>query len=155
MGAVSATNEWCHVRTPKLFYFDASTKTQVQEYLDNAIDLKNYALKYYPPHTPTNLKSQCLGIGRGLGSWLRQFHGWAVQPAQASLRDTAAANHELQKLKHATYYQYLMMLVPKFTGVLSEAEATFAKVKEMADAEQERSDLQVVHGDFWTGKYAV
>ena len=138
-----------------MFHFDASTNTQIQEYLDNAIDLKSYALKYYPPHTTINLKGQCLGIGRGLGSWLRQFHEWAVQPAQASLHGTAAANHELQKLKHATYYQSLMMLVPRFTGVLSEAEATFAKVKEMADAELEKSDLQVVHGDFWTGKYAA
>ncbi|KAK1753844.1 kinase-like domain-containing protein [Echria macrotheca] len=150
-GAVSATNEWCHVRTPKLFHFDASTNTQVQEYLDNGIDLKNYALKHYPPHTPINLKEQCLGIGRGLGSWLHRFHEWVAQPAQSSLRDNAAANHELQKLKHATYYQYLMMMVPRFTGLLSEAEATFAKVKEMADAELEKPDLQVVHGDFWTG----
>jgi len=146
------------VRTPKLHHFDASTNTQVQEYLPDSIDLKNYALKHFPPQTPSALKEQCLGLGRGLGSWLRQFHTWAAAAESASattgsLRQIAMDNHQLQQIKHSTYYEWALSMVDKYPEILAEAKSVFQEIKEMADEElKDDSKLQVVHGDFWTGK---
>ncbi|KAK5654672.1 hypothetical protein OQA88_6995 [Cercophora sp. LCS_1] len=148
----ASANEWCSVRTPKLHHFDPSTNTQVQEYLPDSIDLKNYALKYLPPQTPPALKEQCLGIGRGLGSWLRRFHAWAALPEQSGLRKTAADNRTLQQIKHRTYYEWALATIDRYPGILANARSVFEEIKAVADEELADDDkLQVVHGDFWTG----
>ncbi|KAK0710694.1 kinase-like domain-containing protein [Lasiosphaeris hirsuta] len=147
-----AENKWCRVRTPELYQFNDKTNTQIQEYLPDAIDLKNYVPKHYEPNTPPSKKAECLGAGEGLGRWLKDFHDWAVEPEQTGLREGAAANAALQKLKHATYYQYLLQFVDKFPAILSDSRPLFEQVKAMADAELgDDTKLQTVHGDFWTG----
>lgn len=108
---------------------------------------------HFPPQTPPVLKEQCLGIGRGLGSWLRRFHIWAALPEQSGLRKTAADNYQLQRIKHSTYYEWALAMVDRYPGVLAEARSVFEEIKAMADEElADDSKLQVVHGDFWTGK---
>jgi hypothetical protein len=145
------SNEWCSVRTPRLYHFNTQTNTQVQEYLPSGIDLKNYALKHYEPHTSTTKKAQCLGLGRGLGQWLKHFHEWAEQ--SSDLRNNAAENKSLQRLKHSTYYDYLIQMIDKFPAMLSQAKEVFESVKAMSERElDDDSALQAVHGDFWTGK---
>jgi len=144
-------NGWCAVRTPKLYHFDPQTNTQVQEYLANGIDLKNYALKHYEPHTSPVKKAQCLGFGRGLGQWLKHFHQWAEQ--SQDLRNNAAENTSIQRLKHSTYYDYLIQMIERFPTILSQAKEVFESVKSMSERElEDDSTLQAVHGDFWTGK---
>ncbi|KAK0649976.1 kinase-like domain-containing protein [Cercophora newfieldiana] len=144
------SNEWCSVKTPTMYRFDPETNTQVQEYLADGIDLKNYALKYFEPHTSPTKKAQCLGLGRGLGQWLKQFHEWAGQSSE--LRSNAAENKLLQRLKHSTYYDYLIQMIDKFPKVLSQAQGVFEAVKTMSEKElEDDSVLQAVHGDFWTG----
>ena len=126
----------------------------MQEYLSNAIDLKNYGLKHFAPATtPGAQKMHCLALGNALGQWLRAFHEWAASPDQLSLRHDAVTNEALQKIKHATYYEYLVQLVGMFPALLSGSKGVFEQVKTMAEAEMsDDAPLRVVHGDFWTGK---
>lgn len=152
----ASTNEWCSVRTPKLHHFNPQTNTQVQEYLPDSLDLKTYAFKHFLPSTPESKKAQCIGIGLSLGRWLKNFHEWVAAPEQAKLRTDATANVALQKLKHATYYEYLIQFVDKFPTLLGDSREVFDQVKAMSEAElADDATLQVVHGDFWTGNALI
>jgi hypothetical protein len=152
--SVSATNDWCSVRTPKLYHFDPETNTQVQEYLAAGVDLKNYALKRYEPHTSNAKKPQCLGLGQGLGEWLSAFHERAE--FSEALRTMASENKALQRLKHSTYYDALVQIIDKFPSILPQAKEVFESVKAMSERElEDDSTLHVCHADAWTGKLAA
>lgn len=59
----------------------------------------------------------------------------------------------MQGIKMKYNYELLLSRVEKFPEVLQEARPVFEKVIEMAKAELDNEDeLQVIHGDFWTGK---
>ncbi|KAI1374637.1 kinase-like domain-containing protein [Hypoxylon crocopeplum] len=138
------------VRTPKFFYFDEKNNSQVQEYLQNGVDLKTYALKAYAESNLEETKHQCLQLGKALGRWLRAFHNWAAQ--QAELRSIVAGNKELQQLKHMINFSWLLDRVKQFPSILGDAEGVFEEVKNMATAElADKSQLQAIHGDFWSG----
>ncbi|KAF3059620.1 hypothetical protein GL218_04456 [Daldinia childiae] len=140
------------VRTPKLYHFDEANNTQVQEYLQNGIDLKMHTLTVESGADPEITKHQSLQLGKALGRWLKGFHGWAAR--QPKLRQVVAANKELQQLKHTINFSWLMDRVNQFPNVLGGAEGVFKEVGKMAAAElEDDSQLQVIHGDFWTGKY--
>jgi len=139
------------VRTPKLYHYDEQQNTQIQEILLNGKDLKTYALKTYSPNTPEAVRPQCLQLGRALGRWLRDFHAWSA--TQTSLRETVARNVEIQQLKHMINFSWLLDRVAQFPSILGEAKEVFEEVKAMAAKElEDQSKLQVIHGDFWTGK---
>ncbi|KAI0016956.1 kinase-like domain-containing protein [Xylariomycetidae sp. FL0641] len=139
-----------HVRTPKVYHFDGTDHTQVQEYLPDSRDLKTYALETLPAHTPETLKPQCCQLGRGLGKWLRNLHGWSA--TQPHLRQVVASNKEMQDLKHMINFAWLLDRVDQYPNVLGDAKDVFVEVKAMARAElKDESQLQVLHGDFWPG----
>jgi hypothetical protein len=139
------------VRTPKFYHFDEQNSTQVQEILLNGKDLKTYALNTYPADTPETARPHCLQLGRALGRWLRNFHTWSA--TQVGLRKTIAGNTEMQQLKHLINFSWLLDRVAQFPSVLGEAQDVFEKVKVMAAKElEDESRLQIIHGDFWTGK---
>ncbi|KAK4208628.1 phosphotransferase enzyme family protein [Rhypophila decipiens] len=147
------------VRTPQLHYFNSQTNTQVQEYLPRGIDLKTYCLKYLSP-TPESKKSECLALGEALGSWLRQLHTWTTWPCSPNdapklkLRDLAKKNKALQKLKNATYYQFLAhQMIEKFPDILGPHRSLFEalEIQYANELSDDNENLQVVHGDFWTG----
>ena len=147
------TNGRCCVRTPNLYFFSPEASTHVQEYLQDAINLKQYVLKYYEPQTPGDKQPQCFEIGDCLGRWLKNFHQWATLPQQAALWDIAAANKHLQQIKNATYYEYLVNLIDKFPGLLSGNRELFETLRALAEEElKDDGNLQPCHGDFWTGK---
>ncbi|KAI1367788.1 kinase-like domain-containing protein [Xylaria arbuscula] len=138
------------VRTPKFYHFDEQNSTQIQGILRDGKDLKTYALSTYPANTPEAVRPHCLQLGRALGQWLRNFHSWSA--TQTALRNTVAGNTELQQLKHYINYSWLLDRVEQFPSILSEARGVFEKVKEMAAKElEDESQLQPIHGDFWTG----
>lgn len=59
----------------------------------------------------------------------------------------------MQGIKMKYNYELLLSRVEKFPEILQEARPVFEKVIEMAKAELDNEDeLQVIHGDFWTGK---
>ncbi len=148
-----AASPTCTVRTPKLFHFDATTNTQVQEYLENGVDLKNYALRYYASPTDPALESQCFDIGRGLGQWLRGFHDWTKLPEQSAFREQMKLNTPMQSLKNTINYSWVFQRVDLFPDILADVKGVLEEVREMTLAElTEESQLQVIHGDFWTGK---
>ncbi|KAK4250571.1 kinase-like domain-containing protein [Corynascus novoguineensis] len=138
------------VRVPKFYYFNPDTNTQIQEYLPQALSLKDYALKYFSSPDPSR-KQLCLELGRSLGVWLRDFHRWAALPEQAKFRDGLRSNEPMQKIKHMANYQRLVGTVANFPAILGEAQETFEKIKDATAAELDRPDLQIIHGDFWTG----
>ncbi|KAK4639741.1 hypothetical protein QC761_711030 [Podospora bellae-mahoneyi] len=141
----------CVTRTPKLYYYNSDTNTQVQEYLPDAISLKDYALKHFSAAPDVSRKPACLDIGKSLGIWLRSFHHWANQSEQSGLREALKLNANLQELRHMTNYQTLVSDVDTCPEILSDAKEVFEKVEKMAAEELGSGKLEVIHGDFWTG----
>lgn len=129
----------------------------MQEYLPAALSVKDYALKYFSPSSgdgDPSRKRLSLQLGQSLGAWLHSFHAWAARPAQSHLRDQLALDEgSMRRLKHYINYGLLVDTVANFPAVLADAKETFEKVREATAAELERAgELQVIHGDFWTGK---
>ncbi|KAF5021662.1 hypothetical protein F66182_6282 [Fusarium sp. NRRL 66182] len=140
------------ISTPAIYQFHHDSNTQVQEYLPKAISLKDYTLKYYAAPTSPSLKSQCEQLGRGLGAWLRAFHGWSQEPMQAALRELFAGNNEMQGLKNMVNYQQLLQMVDRHPDILGDARDVLQGVCDLAAGElTDESTLYVIHGDFWTG----
>ncbi|KAI2782880.1 kinase-like domain-containing protein [Daldinia loculata] len=138
------------VRTPKFYYFDETNNTQIQEYLQSGIDLKMHTLTVESGADLEITKHQSLQLGKALGRWLKGFHNWAAQ--QPGLRRAVVANKELQQLKHTINFSWLLDRVKQFPNVLGGAEGVFEEVGKMAAAElEDDNQLQVIHGDFWTG----
>ncbi|KAK8003174.1 hypothetical protein PG989_002893 [Apiospora arundinis] len=150
------------VRTPKYYPFPQDPTTQIQEYLPNGANLKVYALKHWSAAGSSSLDepgstglqpppTQARQLGRALGRWLRAFHGSSELLRRGELRKAVAANTAMQGLKHTINFQWLLDRVAQFPDILSEAAPVFEEVKEMAAAEvRDESQLQVIHGDFWT-----
>ncbi|KAG6284992.1 hypothetical protein E4U09_007532 [Claviceps aff. purpurea] len=146
------------VSTPEMYYFDCNTNTQVHEYLPNAINLKDYALKYYQRPLSTETKVQCIQLGEALGEWLRKFHVWGgefdggAQLQAPVMRNQVAWNSDMQALKKTLNYDQLLRMVQEFPGLLEEHEHVLQEIIDMVAAErQDKSRLDVIHGDFWTG----
>jgi Sec-independent protein translocase protein TatA len=151
LGGLPSTQGAYAVRAPKFYYFNPDTNTQVQEYLPHALSLKEYALKHFSSRDPSR-KPLCLELGRSLGLWLRGFHDWASSPEQAQFREEMKSNEPMQKIKHMVNYSTVVDTVANFPSILADAKETFEQIKEATAAELQRPDLQITHGDFWTGK---
>ncbi|KAH8130415.1 hypothetical protein FP744_10000183 [Trichoderma asperellum] len=144
------------VRTPKLYHFNPQTSTQVQEYLPNAINLKDYALKNFQGPTAAATEPQCLQLGQSLGRWLREFHIWSDQPNNQSLRNLFVKNTAMRNIKKAINYDQLLGRLGMFPAILQEHEETLQQIVAMATAELgDESKLSVIHGDFWTGNILI
>lgn len=139
------------VRTPRLYHFNPESNTQIQEYLPSALSLKEYALKHFSS-PDSSRKPLCLDLGRSLGVWLRHFHSWASLPEQSNFREKVKANEPMQKIKHMANYTTLVDTVANFPSILTDAKQVFEQIREATAKELDRPDLQVTHGDFWTGK---
>lgn len=139
------------VHTPKLYHFNPKTSTQIQEYLPQALSLKDYALKNFASPDPSR-KPLCVELGRSLGAWLHQFHDWAKLPEQSGFREIAKLNDAMRGIKHTSNYSTALATVDNYPSALADAKETLQKSMEAAEEELNRSDLQVTHGDFWTGK---
>ncbi|KAL2680771.1 hypothetical protein Neosp_008374 [[Neocosmospora] mangrovei] len=147
-----ATTPSCAISTPTVYHFNKETNTQVQEYLTNAVSLKDYALKHYAAPTPESFKPQCEQLGHGLGAWLRAFHSWSQEPGQAALREVFAGNKEMQVLKNMINYQQLLQKVDQHATILGDSIDVIQGISELAAKElEDEAALNVIHGDFWTG----
>lgn len=147
--------EFYTISTPKTYYFNYETNTQIQEYLPHAISLKEYALKHFShPHpTTSTYKPPCDRLGHALGAWLRMFHGWSQEPKQAALRETFAGNKDGQGLKNMINYQQLLQMVDRYPMILGDARDILQGVSDLAAEElADETALCPIHGDFWTGK---
>lgn len=135
-----------------MLYFNPETNTQIQEYFPSSVNIKVYALSRLTSHEEA-LKGQFRGIGEGLGRWLRSFHSWAADPVQAKLQAKIKMNQDMQALKNQINYANLLSKIDQFPDILGDVREVFEEVKKMSEAElTDESKLQIIHGDFWTGK---
>lgn len=149
------SNQSCVIRAPRFFHFNPQTNTQVQEYLPDSVNLKMYAISHLSGN-PSELKYRLVGIGNNLGTWLRSFHTWAADPAQAKLQGHIKLNKEMQLLKNAINYVSLVSSVERYPDILTDAKDILEKVKKMSEDEMAKEDnLQIIHGDFWTGNALI
>lgn len=117
--------------------------------------LKDYILKY--SDSAAGATSQGLSeaesrdIGRSLGAWLRSFTEWAE--GNADLKKLAAENVEAKQVRHMVNFAWLSNRVKEYPAQLKDAEDILLQVNDamMAEGEDE-TNLQCIHGDFWTGK---
>ena len=153
------------VRTPKLYFYDETAHMQIQEYLPTGINLKAYVLQNFAPPTPESLRPQCHKLGKVLAQYITRFHhktekearGWLSEKKNVPAPKVYAAakdNMEMQKIRHMTYYDWIIQRIDNFPKVLEEAREVFLKVKDMAVDELagKFEDLMPIHGDFSTGK---
>jgi fructosamine-3-kinase len=90
-------------------------------------------------------------IGKTLGSWLKEFTQWAA--SHTELRDEAAKNGQGQFFRHLVTFTWLKDRVEQYPAVLGDVKEVFAEVEQAVTAElKDSSKLQLIHGDFWTGK---
>ncbi|KAH7313300.1 kinase-like domain-containing protein [Stachybotrys elegans] len=151
-GLPACVTSGCTVSTPKLYSYDPQTHTQVQEYLPNAANLKQYSLDRYKAPTPSSLEPQCLQLGQCLGQWLQSFHEWSRQPDHASFRQAVSRNKDLQLLKHMINYQTLPQKAEQHPQIMGDVKDILLQISEATTAElQDETKLEVIHGDFWTG----
>ncbi|KAL2134187.1 hypothetical protein VTI74DRAFT_808 [Chaetomium olivicolor] len=151
LSTLPATDGAFTVRAPKLYHFNPKTNTQVQEYLPNALSLKDYAIKHFSSSRDPFRTVSCHELGRCLGVWLREFHDWVKLPEQAELHKEAKANQPMQQLKHYVNYATLVETVGNFPTILEDERETLEKIRDTAAEELKDPNLQVIHGDFWTG----
>lgn len=147
------------LRTPKCYFYDESSNTQVLEFLPNGIDLKNYVLENFSSPTPASYSARLRQLGKELARWIVGFH----QRADQEIADALAKGEKsrlytelencqsIQKLKFFINYDWLVERIDKFPDILEEARGVFEEFSEAA-REELSGDLKPIHGDFWTGK---
>ncbi len=142
------------IRAPKLYYFNAETKTQIHEYLKDPLCLHDYILKHSSSSqiSPVEARPLWFELGRSLGDWLLSFHRWAALPEQVGLREAVKGNEEIRQLKYHLIYDRLVAAADNFPTIFADAKDTLEKIGKLAAEELQRPDLPLVHGDFWTGK---
>ena len=119
--------------------------------MPQAINLKDYISRYYAAPTSEQLEPEARKIGKTLGSWLRGFAQWAV--SNGDLHAMAETNAEGQFFRHLVTFGWLQDRVKQYPAVLGDAQEIFKEVEEAITAEsKDPSKVQVIHGDFWTGK---
>jgi hypothetical protein len=161
MPSVTTTNEGRNgqkyqitARAPKLLHFDPPTYTQVMEDLPSAADLKTFLLS--ASDTEKISKEWTLSIGRTLGIWLRSYHLWISEAAQADVAAQFEKNQQMRNLKFSINYDSLVTMIDTYPDLLASSRSTFEKVRERAAAELEETPggaIGPIHGDFWSGKY--
>jgi len=141
------------VKTPRLFYFNKETNTQVMEDLPNSLDLKSFLLSDLAKGVP---EAAGHALGRSLGTWLRSLHDWAGKPEQGKWRSLLAQNESMKQLKFYINYSMLVDTIANFPSILKDNQGIFEELKNFAAEEMTKSDQEngvgIIHGDFWTGK---
>lgn len=146
------------VRSPRLYLFDRKTNTQVLEDCSNTTDLKTIFTSpmvkdILPDTSPAS-------VGHDIGSWLRSFHEWTSEPAQAPLRETIGRNTEGRKLKRKITYDSFVRILETYPELVEEHVEKLKCIQAAMTAEFELNqppkgddgNWGLIHGDFWTGK---
>lgn len=146
-----------YLRTPHLYLFDRKSNTQVLEDLSGAIDMKTVLGSV----TASSILPQSFStaMGRALGAWLRSFHSWTSEPAQADLQRAMGENKAMRKIRYAISYGAFIDIVQKFPEIWEGCRKVLEEVRDMAASEYVKTTKDktgenwgVIHADFWSGK---
>ncbi|KAI7773214.1 hypothetical protein LA080_011517 [Diaporthe eres] len=145
------------VRSPRLYLFDRKTNTQILEDCFNTTDLKTIFTSptvkdVLPDISPAS-------VGHDIGCWLRSFHEWTSEPAQAPLRETIGRNTEGRKLKRKITYDSFVRILETYPELVEGNVEQLKRIQEAMAAEFELDQPPkgddgswgLIHGDFWTG----
>jgi hypothetical protein len=135
------------IETPKIYPFNPELNTQIYSDLALSTDLKTYALTH--PLT----QAECTRVGFALGKWLKNFHTWGAAPEQASLREKIKENTEMRALKYQINYPTMIATIANFPELLEDSREIFEDIAKDMKEKLDASEGDLIHGDFWTGKY--
>lgn len=142
------------VKTPKLYYFNKETNTQIHEDFPDTTDVKTMLFS-----SSSNVlnEERTFEIGENLGSWLRSFHAWTSASEQEELRKIMRGNEGMRKLKYDVGYGCFIGVLEQFPALLSKdgreaLEKVHARAIREFEDPPEVEEWGIVHGDFWAGK---
>jgi len=148
------------VFTPLNLLYLPSPKIQIIEDVHPALD---YASLLMATNTDIPL-SVWSAVGLALGEWLHALHHWTQEPAQSDLRNRMEGNVASHDLKWRTTYATIVDIVTTVPAITEDHLDVLREVRARAEREHEEAmqgqvaeDMElygIVHGDFWTGKYA-
>jgi hypothetical protein len=147
------------VRTPKFYHSDVDNANQIIEYMPQGVTLLNYVLKHHDAtktdSSAPEAEAAARGIGKTIGAWLRGFTQWSADH-DAELHAQAAKNEQGQFFRQFITFAWLKDRVEQYPDILKDAKEILAQVEQKAADELKNPDqLQMIHGDFWTGKYVL
>ncbi|KAF3017071.1 hypothetical protein E8E14_006232 [Neopestalotiopsis sp. 37M] len=151
------TTDTVVVKAPRLYYFDRESNTQV---LEDFADAGGFRPILFSPNAGT-LRPQPIEIGHHLGSWLRSFHEWALEPRQAALRAQLGQKDPVRKLKRSVTFDVFLTVLEGFPGLLNGHQETLQVVQEamtkefLKPAMDEDEGWGLVHGDLWSGNIVL
>jgi hypothetical protein len=144
------------ITAPRLYMFDRDTYTQVHEDFPGTIDLTTILQSVNVDQILPGSISR--SVGYALGSWLRFFHKWTSEPAQAVLRERVGPNKGMRKLKCLITYDSFIEILERHPETIEGHKETLEAVKSAMKYEFERPPTEgdeirgIIHGDFWSGK---
>jgi hypothetical protein len=154
--SITTSNGAAVVTTPRLYDFNRDTYTQIHEDFHDATNLTSILLS---PNVDQILpESSRQSVGYALGSWLRFFHNWTSEPAQATLRERVGPNKGMRQLKCLITYDSFIEILERHPQTIEGHKETLEAVQTTMKYEFERPPTEgdhirgLIHGDFWTGK---
>lgn len=154
---VSLSSWTNHLKTPRLYYFNSDTGTQILEDFPMAISL--YDILGSSSANLVLSRTQAVIIGYELAKGVQALYDWSSLPAQNHLAITMQNNEPMRKLKHSTTYETFVSILSQFSGALEGIESVVEEVEQLAVqefnqswADNENKCWGLIHGDLWTGK---
>jgi hypothetical protein len=148
------------VFTPQDLLYLPSPKIQIIEDLRPTLDCARL-LTSPDSDVPLSIWS---AVGLALGEWLHALHHWTQEPEQSELRNRMRGNVASHDLKRRTTYATIDDIATTFPTITEEYLDVLREVRVRAEREHEEAmqgkvveeaeSYGIVHGDFWTGKYA-
>ncbi|KAL4793204.1 kinase-like domain-containing protein [Aspergillus venezuelensis] len=146
-------------KTPKIYYFNRSSYTQIMEDLPDSLDLKSFILS--PGVANTISQDWASSLGETLGTWLKSFHVWINHPHQGLTRGEFGKSTFMRDLKFAVNYDGLLSKIEVYPQILESSREIFQQVRDFAKSETEEGSesdavgIGAMHGDFWSGNILI
>lgn len=107
-------------------------------------------------------------MGIALGSAIRSLHSWGAaardvaqvsgeETSQEAIRNKLRSNTMPKRIKYRVNYGRLLETIDLFPSIES-SRRVFQSVEKKMYAEmigEASQEVQIIHGDFWTGKYVI
>ncbi|KAI0191877.1 kinase-like domain-containing protein [Astrocystis sublimbata] len=143
------------VKAPRLYHFDPVAHIQV---LEDFHDTKDLTTVLVSPDVAAILPGpRATSVGRAVGAWLRGFHGWSSEVAQADLVRRVGSNAGMRRLKCLITYDSFLEILDRHPETVEGHRETLEKVRKTMQYEFERPPVAdqpncgLIHGDFWGG----